>query len=176
MSLVRWLFKHPLDWFVATLIIGGIYLTAVVVAYFRGAVLPSALHSSALFVLLISGISASVGNYVHWLDRRAGHRAGWVNDQAEARAHWQVDRLRALYPTQQLPILRAVGSDKDAASVSLPAQANRNRRDATVSRLSPDRVLGFLEGAMADREVTGEVYRAATDDEPSGDITSREAP
>jgi hypothetical protein len=165
LSTVRRLFRHPLEWFVVTLVIGLVYGTAVLIALAFGRSLHLLLHSTVIAVLLISAISAAVGIYVEWLDRRADRRAERADRRAEERAHWTVRYLRENWPTQQLPTLRAVGSN-DPTKVSLPAQANRERRAASVTRLpSSDRVLSYLEGVLAQNEVTGEVYPPEPDEE-----------
>jgi hypothetical protein len=69
------------------------------------------------------------------------------------------------------------GLDADAIQIatrltqSLPAQVGRDQVERNGTWPSADRFLGFLEGTMAEKEITGEVYPP---EEPSGDIT-REA-
>jgi len=152
-SVIRVLFRHPVEWLVWTLAVGLAYGTGALVALGLGRPPHLVLHISVIAVLLASALAALAGIRLEWLDRRADRRAEQADRRAEERARWTVRYLRENWPTQHLPVQRAVASEEP--TVRIPA----NRREAAVIQLnplSPERILGYLEGTMAPREDTGE--------------------
>jgi len=148
------------------------------------------LSAFVVFALLLGAIviSLSIGYCAGWLHTRTRARGaalgqlsyavriltGHLNDlkahvdrqdmRQDRRLEYLINRAVGLIDTVQVPALRLVGASGDPASVSLPAQANRDKREreSNVTPIGPhvdeldQRLRDFTAGAFSDLEDPGD--------------------